>query len=76
LGLSAANNVVIHNKNKKKRASRSSVLIGSKKIAESTLLHVHDLFNFGQVLVRREINSVCRYNNNTFKGLLPVRDYF
>jgi len=49
------------------------------KNAESTCLwqlHVRDLFKFGQVFVRGETNGVYRYNNNTFKGLLPVRDYF
>jgi hypothetical protein len=47
-----------------------------QKNAESTLLHIRDLFKFGQVFVRGETNGVYRYNNNTFKGLLPVRDYF
>lgn len=47
-----------------------------QKNAESTLLHVRDLFKFGQVFVRKDTNGVYRYNNNTFKGLLPVRDYF
>ena len=47
-----------------------------QKNAESILLHIRDLFNFGQVFVRVNTNSVYRYNNNTFKGLLPVCDYF
>jgi hypothetical protein len=47
-----------------------------QKNAESTLLHVRDLFKFGQVFVRGGTNGVYRYNNNTFKGLLPIRDYF
>ena len=47
-----------------------------QKNAESTLLQVRDLFNFGQVFVRGDTNGVYRYNNNTFKGLIPVRDYF
>jgi hypothetical protein len=47
-----------------------------QKNAESTLLHVRDLFKFGQVKLRGETNEVYRYNNNSFKGLLPVRDYF
>ena len=47
-----------------------------KKNAESTLLLIRDLFKFGQVFVRGETNGVYRYHNNTFKGLLPVRDYF
>lgn len=47
--------------------------------AESTLLHVRDLFNFGQVYLRTDTNLrslVFRYHNNTFKGLITVRDYF
>jgi hypothetical protein len=47
-----------------------------QKNAESTLLQIRDLFKFGQVFVRGDTNGVYRYNNNTFKGLLPVRDYF
>lgn len=47
-----------------------------QKNADSTLLHIRDLFKFGLVFVRGETNRVYRYNNNTFKGLLPVRDYF
>jgi hypothetical protein len=47
-----------------------------QKNAETTLLHIRDLFKFGQVFVRGETNGVYRYNNNIFKGLLPVRDYF
>lgn len=47
-----------------------------QKNAESTLLYIRDLFKFGQVFVRKETNDVYRYHNNTFKGLLPVRDYF
>ena len=47
-----------------------------QKNAESILLHIRDLFKFGQVFVRGETNGVYRYNNNSFKGLLPVRDYF
>ena len=47
-----------------------------QKNAESTLLHIRDLFNFGQVFLRGNTNGVYRYNNNTFKGLFPVRDYF
>ena len=47
-----------------------------QKNAESTLLHIRDLFNFGQVFVREDTNGVYRYSNDSFKGLLPVRDYF
>ena len=47
-----------------------------QKNAESTLLHIKNLFNFGQVSVRTETKDVYRYSNDSFKGLLPVRDYF
>lgn len=47
-----------------------------QKNAESTLLHIKNLFEFGQVNVRRDTNSVYRYSNNSIKGLLPVCDYF
>jgi hypothetical protein len=47
-----------------------------QKNAESTLQDVQNLFKFGQVLYRKDTNSVYRYHNNTFKGLIPVRDYF
>jgi len=47
-----------------------------QKNAESTLLQIRDLFKFGQVKVRGGTNGVYRYNNNSFKGLLLVRDYF
>jgi LAGLIDADG endonuclease len=47
-----------------------------QKNAETTLLHIRDLFGYGQVNIRGETNGVYRYNNNTFKGLLPVREYF
>lgn len=47
-----------------------------QKNAESTLLQIRDLFKFGLVKVRRDTNGVYRYNNNSFKGLFLVRDYF
>jgi hypothetical protein len=47
-----------------------------QKNAEITLLHIRDLFGYGQVNIRRETNGVYRYSNNTFKGLLSVREYF
>jgi hypothetical protein len=47
-----------------------------KKNAESTLLNIKNLFNFGQVNLRGETNAVYRYSNDSIKGLLPVRDYF
>lgn len=47
-----------------------------QKNAEPTLIHVRNLFKFGQVKIRRETNDVYRYSNDSCKGLLPVRDYF
>lgn len=47
-----------------------------QKDAESTLLHIKDLIGFGQVNLRKETNSVYRYSNDSFKGLLPVSSYF
>jgi hypothetical protein len=50
-----------------------------QKNAEFTLLDIRDLFKFGQVSVRKDTNdrqSLYRYHINTFKGLIPVRDYF
>ena len=47
-----------------------------QKNAESTLLFIRDNFGYGQVHLRKDTNGVYRYNNNSFKGLLSVRDYF
>lgn len=47
-----------------------------QKFAELDLLHIQNLFGFGQVNLRKETENVYRYSNNSFKGLLSVRDYF
>lgn len=47
-----------------------------QKDAESTLLYIRDLFKFGQVNIRKNTNGVYRYSNNSFKGIVPIRDYF
>lgn len=47
-----------------------------QKNAESTLLIIRDLFGYGQVNLRKNTNGVYRFSNNSFKGLLSVRDYF
>ena len=47
-----------------------------QKNAESTLLLIKQLFGFGQVNLRMGTKEVYRYSNNSFKGLLLVRDYF
>lgn len=47
-----------------------------QKNAELTLQQIKDLFGFGQVNLRKETKEVYRYHNNSFKGLVLVRDYF
>ena len=47
-----------------------------QKNAESTLLHIRNLFDFGQVNLRKDTNGVFRYSNDSIKGLLPVCEYF
>jgi hypothetical protein len=47
-----------------------------QKDAEFTLLYIRDLFKFGQVNIRKNTNGVYRYSNNSFKGIVPIRDYF
>lgn len=47
-----------------------------QKNAESTLLHIKDLFGFGQVNIRKDTNGVYRYSNDSNKGLLPITNYF
>lgn len=47
-----------------------------QKNAELVLLLIRDLFGYGQVSQRSKINIVYRYHNNSFKGLIMVRDYF
>lgn len=47
-----------------------------QKNAEDTLLQIRELFGYGQVNLRGKSKGVYRYHNNTFKGLLAVRDYF
>lgn len=47
-----------------------------QKNAKPDLLHIRNLFGFGQVNLRKETENVYRYSNNSFKGLLSVHDYF
>ena len=47
-----------------------------QKNAATTLIYIKNLFGYGQVNLRKQTNSVYRYNNNSFKGLLPVCNYF
>lgn len=47
-----------------------------QKNAKLVLLHIRDLFGYGQVSLRSKTGSVFRYHNNSFKGLITVRDYF
>lgn len=47
-----------------------------QKNEEYTLKLIRDIFGSGQVNLRRETKNVFRYTNNSFKGLLLVRNYF
>lgn len=47
-----------------------------QKDAYNTLLNIRNLFGIGQVSLRSGTKSVFRYNNNSFKGLIPVINYF
>lgn len=47
-----------------------------QKNAELVLQQIRDLFGYGQVSLRKTTGSVFRYHNNSFKGLVTVRDYF
>ena len=46
-----------------------------QKNAQFELLHISTLFGFGSVALRGETNQVYRLTINSFKGLLPLRDY-
>lgn len=50
-------------------------LLDQKK-AESLLLHIQALLGFGHVNLRKDTNMVYRYTNDSFKGLVSLRDYF
>ena len=39
-------------------------------------LQLRDLFSYGAVSLRSETNGVYRYQVNSFKGLIPIRNYF
>lgn len=47
-----------------------------QKDAYLTLLNIRNLFGFGKVSLRSKTQSVYRYTNNSFKGLIPVVSYF
>lgn len=47
-----------------------------QKGAEQLLVHISTLFGFGTVTARTDRDQVYRYINNSFKGLLPIRNYF
>jgi hypothetical protein len=47
-----------------------------QKDAYLTLLNIRNLFGFGKVSLRSKTNSIFRYTNNSFKGLIPVVSYF
>jgi hypothetical protein len=47
-----------------------------QKDAYLTLLNIRNLLGFGKVSLRSKTQSVYRYTNNSFKGLIPVVSYF
>lgn len=47
-----------------------------QKAAESLLIHVRNLLVYGQVSLRKETGQVYRYSNDSFTGLMSVRNYF
>ena len=53
--------------------SQQPVLALSK---QGLFLQLRDLFSYGAVSLRGETNGVYRYQVNSFKGLIPIRNYF
>ncbi len=47
-----------------------------QKGAEPLLLHIQSLLGYGHVNLRKDTDQVFRYTNNSFVGLVSVRDYF
>lgn len=47
-----------------------------QKNAELLLLHVRNIFGYGNVSLRKKTNNVYRYTNNSFSGLKSICDYF
>ena len=47
-----------------------------QKNSQSLFLQLRDLFSYGAVTLRGETNGVYRYQVNSFKGLIPIRNYF
>jgi LAGLIDADG endonuclease len=46
------------------------------KNSQYLFLQLRDLFSYGAVSFRGETNGVYRYQVNSFKGLIPIRNYF
>ena len=47
-----------------------------QKNSQYLFLQIRDLFSYGAVSLRGASNGVYRYQVNSFKGLIPVRNYF
>ena len=45
-------------------------------VGDSHRQELRDLFSYGAVSLRGETNGVYRYQVNSFKGLIPIRNYF
>jgi hypothetical protein len=46
------------------------------KNSQYLFLQLRDLFSYGAVSLRGESNGVYRYQVNSLKGLIPIRNYF
>lgn len=47
-----------------------------QKNSQYLLLNIRELFGYGAVSLRSETNGVYRYHVTSFKGLIPIRNYF
>lgn len=47
-----------------------------QKNSEYLLLHIREIFGYGSVSLRGETKGVFRYQITSFKGLIPIRNYF
>ncbi len=47
-----------------------------QKNALNILMGIRDLFGFGNVKLRNQTTAVYRYSNDSFVGLMSVRQYF
>lgn len=47
-----------------------------QKNSQYLLLYIRELFGYGAVSLRNKTNGVYRYYVTSFKGLIPIRNYF